>query len=84
MSESGEQNLDSKILAGQSVDTTNDQIWAIPVESKGTFKTPKAKGLVASTAYWAPGIGLVRFRQEVAVGDTNAVMTMKLKTKSLQ
>ena len=54
-----------------------------PVDAM-SLEEAKAKGLVASTAYWAPGIGLVRFRQEVAVGDTNAVMTMKLKTKSLQ
>jgi hypothetical protein len=74
----------SKVLAPQLVDAETGRYSAIPVETRGTFATSDAKGLVASTAYWSPGVGLVRFRQEIAINQVIAIQTLRLKAKAIR
>jgi hypothetical protein len=71
-------------LAPQLVDAETGRYSAIPVETRGTFATSDAKGLVASTAYWSPGVGLVRFRQEIAINQVIAIQTLRLKAKAIR
>src|SRR5262249_1271038 len=82
--EEGTQELESTVLSFQEVDTDRDKYWSIPVESRGTFEGPKAKGQIASVAYWAPKVGLVRYRQSVASGGALLTISMKLKAKSVR
>jgi len=81
---SGTSNLNGKILAAQEVDGASERFSAIGVETKGTFTVDKANGQVASTAFWSPGVGLVRYRQEIMVGENVAVQTLRLKAKTLR
>lgn len=81
---SGTSNLSGKILAVQEVDGATERFSAVGVETKGTFTVDKANGRVASTAFWSPGIGLVRYRQEIEVGENVAVQTLRLKAKTLR
>jgi hypothetical protein len=80
----GTQNMSSRILPMQFVDTETERYPAIPVEARGTFDSGKAKGQVASITYWSPNVGLVRYRQEVASGNTVIVLTLKLKAKTVR
>ena len=71
------------ILASEIVDTSMGQISAIPIESKGTVVS---KGITAHNAvsvYFAPGIGIVRMRQEAVAGNKGYIVLLKLKSKSL-
>lgn len=81
---SGQSNLTGKILAPQEVDTASERYSAYGVESKGTFTVDKANGRVASFAFWTPGVGLVRYKQEIVVGENLAVQTLRLKAKTLR
>lgn len=80
----GTANLESKTLAAQEVDGATDRFSALGVETKGTFQVGKAKGQVASMAFWSPNVGLVRYRQEIMVGENVAVQTLRLKAKTLR
>jgi hypothetical protein len=80
----GASQVDSKVLAPQEVDGATERFSAFPVESKGTFSFGSSKGQMASLAYWAPNVGLVRYRHEVMVGDRLEAMTLKLKAKTLR
>lgn len=81
---SGQSSLTSKILAPQEVDTASERYSAYGVETKGTFSVDKANGRVASFAFWTPGVGLVRYKQEIAVGENVAIQMLKLKAKTLR
>lgn len=76
--------LDCRILPMQRVDTENESYPAIPVESKGTFQVGNTKGQMASMAYWAPKVGLVRFRQELLGANAMLALTLKLKAKTVR
>lgn len=73
----------SLVRAPQEVDTDLGRFSAYPVESdtRVTVKGKPARSV--STVWFAPNIGIVRFRQEAVAGDTGAVVLLKLKSKSL-
>jgi hypothetical protein len=79
----------NRVLAAQEVDTDEGPISAIPVESSGTFeakddKGQAIKGMSVTTAYWAPNVGIVRYRQDLQFGNIRASQTLRLKAKVLK
>lgn len=69
----------SKVLDAQEVDIEQGRVSAFPVETAVSFTLNRVKGISISTAYWKPGVGLVRYRQEIAVGNANLGQLMILK-----
>jgi hypothetical protein len=80
----GTTNSTSTVLAQQEVDTTSETLLAVPIRSETTFTAGNVKGVSASTAYWAEGVGIVRYRQEVQAGNEIRVQVMKLKAHVLK
>lgn len=76
---SGQAESASKVLAAQEVDTEQGRVSAFPVESAVGFTLKGTRGVSISTAYWKPGVGLVRYRQEIVVGSLNMAQLMVLK-----
>ena len=79
----GSQSSQRIIRASQEVDTAMGKMSAIPVEDIGTVTISGKKGTSTSTTWFAPGVGIVRLRQEVVVGNSGYVLLLKLKSKSL-
>jgi hypothetical protein len=89
---SGTQSATTEMLGTQLVDTSIGSKSAFSVVSNGTFKaTLQGKpvdGRVQSAAFLAPGIGLVRYRQETAfmtpTGPMQTLEVIRLKVHSLK
>lgn len=73
----------SKILDLQEVDSEIKRFSALPVESVTEYEGDGRKGNAASTTWFAPGVGIVRFKQEVVTGDRASIMLLKLKRSSI-
>ena len=80
---------ESKIEGNQEVDTGVGRMEAVTVQTTSRWDT----GVAAQTTWWAPDIGIARYRQEVRVvvpmqggqrGEAVAVSVMRLKSKSLK
>jgi len=80
----GSGTLDNKILGPQEVDTEMGRMSAFCVETSGTFQSPRGQGKMRSMVWWAPKVGLVRWRMEMTVGDFGAVQTLRLKSYTLK
>lgn len=80
----GTTTVESEILGPQQVDGATERYSAIAVSTKGTFSYGTSNGQVASTAYWQPGTGLVRYRQEVAIGNGVSLQVLRLKAKTVR
>ena len=70
---------ESKIEPLQEVDTGIGRIKAYPVTTVTKWKN----GVAQSTTWWAPGIGIVRYRQEVAAAGGVAIQVMRLKSTNV-
>jgi hypothetical protein len=79
----GAQTSQRTVRASEVVDTDMGQMSAIPVDDHGTVEAKGKKGNTLATDWFAPGVGIVRLRQEVVVGDQGYVLLLKLKSKSL-
>lgn len=79
----GPQSSERTIRAPQIVDTEMGRMSAFPVEDIGTLEANGKKGKSASTVWLAPGVGIVRLRQEVLVDNQGYVLLIKLKSKAL-
>lgn len=69
----------SEVLPKQDVDTGLGQVNAVPVQTRLSW--PKGRAL--STTWWAPGYGIVRYRQEAITEQGLAVQVMRLKSVSI-
>lgn len=83
-SRSGTSSMTMEVLPVQEVFTESERFSAIGVLSNGTFSTGQANGVMASTVYLVPKVGLVRYRQEIASGQTQAIQTLSLKAKTVR
>ena len=79
----GHQTSHSTILGSQDTDTDMGRMSAYAVESHSSFESKQGKGTSDSTIWMSPGVGIVRLRQEVHLGDKGYVLLIKLKSKSL-
>lgn len=70
----------TKSILGMKVDDP-EQKKATEIENDTSVFT---KGRAATTLYFAPGTGIVRFRQEVGLGGGVAIQVLKLKRKMLK
>ncbi|MEJ5170455.1 MAG: hypothetical protein WHU10_05660 [Fimbriimonadales bacterium] len=80
----GTGTLNNKILGPQEVDTEMGRMSAFCVETSGTFQSQRGQGRMRSMVWWAPKVGLVRWRMELSVGDFGAVQTLRLKSYTLK
>lgn len=81
---SGTGTLDNRILGPQEVDTEMGRMSAFCVETTGTFRSQRGQGRMRSMVWWAPKVGLVRWRMELSVGELGAVQTLRLKSYTLK
>lgn len=80
----GASRLTQTILDNQEVDTAMGRMIAIPVETRQSWGSGQTAGQSASTVWWVPGTGIVRFRQEIVTPQASAVQVLRLKSKSLK
>lgn len=80
----GTSTVESKTMPQQEVDGDGARYTAIGVDSRGTFSIGATKGMMASLSFWSPGVGLVRYRHEVAYENRVEVLTLKLKAKTVR
>lgn len=76
----GPLSTESKILAPQQVDTALGSVQALPIETRTKFEG----GAAVSTTWWAPTVGIVRYRQEAITKEGVGVQVMRLRSKSLK
>lgn len=82
-SQGGPQTSLRTLRGSEEVDTDMGQMSAIAVDDSGTLDVKGKPGTSSSTLWFTPGVGIVRLRQEVLVGNNGYVMLLKLKSKSL-
>lgn len=85
----GSEKTTARVLSPQEIDTGQGTVSAFPVESGGQFevsddKGKKVKGLVATTTYWVPNLGIARFQQQIQIGNSAAIQTLRLKASVLK
>jgi hypothetical protein len=80
----GQMQTRSKYLGVQQIDTDMERLSALAVESLTTWTTEDGNAASRGMTWWAPGIGFVRQRQEVGIGQGRAVILMKLKSYSFK
>jgi hypothetical protein len=73
-----------KYVGPQHVDIDGDRIAAMAVESVTTWQSASGPASSRGMTWWTPGVGFVRQRQEVGVGQGRAVVVMKLKSHSFK
>jgi len=85
----GSQESEITLLQAQFVDTDMGSMTGMPVQTtatwKGKTKDDKGKevaisGVLVSTSYFSPNVGLVRFTQETRFGSVVAVQKLTLKS----
>jgi hypothetical protein len=78
----GAQQMAVKYIGVQEVDTDMGRMSTLAVESITTWTTEAGPARSYTITWWAPGIGFVRQRQEIALPESSAVILMKLKSYS--
>ncbi len=81
---SGAMQTSVKYVGTHQVDIVGDRISALAVESVTTWQSANGLAVSRGMTWWTPGIGFVRQRQEVGVGQNRAVVIMKLKSHSFK
>ena len=80
----GSMSLSGQTLDSQEVDTEVGRFSAIPVKTKTEFPVQKLTGVASNTAWFKPGLGLVRYRSEAGVGQLIGVTVLRLKSTNLK
>ena len=80
----GQNSVEGEILGSQEVDTENGRLTSIAVENKTRFSVPNGTGKADSLMWLAPGVGIARYTQDASVGNTRALLVLKLKSHSLK
>jgi hypothetical protein len=68
----------------QPVDTDSGRMSGFFIESSGTFKSPKAEGVVGNNSWFVPGVGLARFKQVVQIKGGRSSLTLRLKSYTIK
>jgi len=64
----------------QECDTAMGRMQAVAIETRWTWGTGQKQGGAVSTTWWKPGVGIVRFRQEIGVQGQTGVQLFRLKS----
>ena len=75
----GPMKIAVKYVGVQEIDTDMGRLSAVAVESLTTWNTADGPGRSYAMTWWTPGIGFVRQRQEITIGNSSAIVLMKLK-----
>jgi hypothetical protein len=69
----------------QDVDTEMGAISGMMLESVGSFKNDDGgEGTIANNSWFAPGIGLIRYKQVVGVKEGRSSITLRLKSYNVK
>jgi hypothetical protein len=74
----------SKVLGIEEVDTEVGRFSAVAIEGEVEFKRPDGEGRAINKTWWVPEIGIVRFRQDMAVRGAMSSLTMRLKETNVK
>ncbi|MGV3617584.1 MAG: hypothetical protein ACO1SV_19845 [Fimbriimonas sp.] len=80
----GPMTLDGHVTGAQEVDTDMGRMSAIAIESTSRFSFQRQNGIALNTAWFRPGVGMVRLRSEVAIGNVIGITIFKLKSTNLK
>ncbi|HXH62500.1 MAG TPA: hypothetical protein VNI20_14235 [Fimbriimonadaceae bacterium] len=78
----GKQSVTVEYLGPQEVDTDMGRMSALAMKSTTTWTADGNSDSMHSIAWWVPGIGFVRQRQEITTARGTGVVLMKLKSYS--
>jgi hypothetical protein len=76
----GRMSVKARVLPSQEVDSDAGRFEAVPVESNTTFTVQTTEARAESTVWLRPGVGIVRYRQDIGVGEARAAMVLKLQS----
>lgn len=80
----GPHAADIKILGVQEVDTDMGRMSAYAVESQSKWTRNNVQGSSVGTTWFAPKIGMVRFRLDLSFGQLRGTQSLALKSHSLK
>ncbi|MFZ4508437.1 MAG: hypothetical protein ACOYON_12155 [Fimbriimonas sp.] len=80
----GQMSFESTTELNQEVDTEIDRFSAVAIRTITKFKLNAKDGRAESNSWFTPGVGLVRYVQETAVGSQSTAVVLKLKSFSLR
>lgn len=76
----GQMTYAFKVDGLQDADTEMGSMHCVYMQSAGSFKnTDKTVGIIAVNSWFAPGIGLARYRQVIKVKEGESAITLRLK-----
>lgn len=74
----------TQVLGEQDVDTMLGTVKAQTLQTQTIWRDGGRDWQSQNTTWWAPGIGIVRYRQESATKEAVAIQVMRLKSYSLK
>jgi hypothetical protein len=80
----GDTRIESEIQPAQEVDSNMGRYSAVPVKSLSRYTVEGASGSSENTAWFSPGVGIVRYRQDTRKGTGRTVIVLRLKTYTLK
>ncbi|MCB8933190.1 MAG: hypothetical protein M9921_12740 [Fimbriimonadaceae bacterium] len=80
----GTSKAESKVTGPQEVDTEMGRMSGIAIETSSQWESGNLKGLTNSVSWWAPGTGIVRFKQTAIANQVAITQLLKLKSATLK
>ncbi len=80
----GSLSTNGRVLGYQEVDSEMGRAQAIAVLTRINFEAGKSKGLAETTSWFQPGIGLVRYRMDIQVGEARGGTVLRLKSTNVK
>jgi hypothetical protein len=74
-------DTDARRMSGVCVETI--QQWTIRQPAAGGQPAQDIRGMAASSIWFVPNVGIARYRQELAFGNTVAVTVLRLKSHTV-
>lgn len=68
----------------QVADTDMGSMNCLYIQSTGKFQTGETVGVIATNSWFAPGVGLVRYRQAIRLKDLQSTITLRLKSYTVK
>lgn len=75
-------DTDSKRMSGICIETM--QQWKVQQPAQGGNPAQSVDGAAANSIWFVPNVGIARYRQEIAFGNTVAVTVLRLKAHTVK
>lgn len=75
-------DTDSKRMSGVCMETLQE--WKFQQAAQGGAPSQTVDGVAANSIWFVPNVGIARYRQEIAFGNTVAVTVLRLKSHTVK